>query len=131
MTLHFHILGVIFIALALLHIGFPRYFRWKEEFTAISLINRQMMYVHAAFIAIVVFGIGLLCLTSASELIGTPLGRRLCFLLSLFWLLRLITQFFGYSARLWRGKPFETMMHGVFSAFWAYATAVFGLGAMA
>jgi hypothetical protein len=26
----------------------------------------------------------------------------------LFWLARLLVQFFGYSAQLWRGKGFET-----------------------
>ena len=130
MTVHVHILGVVFVVLAVIHVIFPRFFRWKEEFATVSLINRQMMYVHAAFIAVVVLGIGLLCLMKADELIHTPLGRYLCLLLSVFWTLRLLVQFFGYSSVLWRGKVFETAVHVVFSAFWAYAAAVFGFIAL-
>ena len=130
MTVHVHILGVVFVVLAVIHVIFPRFFRWKEEFATVSLINRQMMYVHAAFIAVVVLGIGLLCLMKADELIDTPLGRYLCLLLSIFWTLRLLVQFFGYSSVLWRGKLFETTVHVVFAAFWAYAAMVFGFIAL-
>ena len=56
MTVHVHILGIVFVMLAVVHVIFPRFFRWKEEFATVSLINRQMMYVHAAFIAVVVLG---------------------------------------------------------------------------
>lgn len=129
MIIHFHILGVILIALALLHIGFPRYFNWKEELAPLGLMNRQMMVVHAFFIALVVLLIGVLCLGSAADLIGTPLGRRICLLLAMFWALRLFTQFFVYSPKLWRGKRFETVVHIAFSMLWTYATGLFLLGA--
>lgn len=125
MIIHLHILGVIFIALALLHIGFPRYFKWKEELAKLSLINRQMMYVHASFIAVIVLLIGILCITSADDLIGTSFGRRVSLVLGIFWGLRLITQFFVYSPQLWMGKRFETTVHVVFSILWAYAAGVF------
>lgn len=125
MIIHLHILGVIFIALAFLHIGFPRYFKWKDELAMLSLINRQMMYVHASFIAVIVLMIGILCITSADELVRTSLGRRISLMLGLFWGLRLITQFFVYSPQLWMGKRFETTVHMVFSILWAYAAAVF------
>ena len=68
---------------------------------------------------------GLLCLTSAAELVGTALGRRVALGLGLFWLARLLTQFFGYSAALWRGKRFETVVHVGFSLLWAYVSGVF------
>lgn len=84
-----------------------------------------MMQVHTAFIALIVFLFGVLCLTSATELISTSLGKRMALLLAVFWTVRLLVQFFGYSAELWKGKRFETCIHVVFSILWTYASAVF------
>lgn len=120
-------IGFLLMVLAVLHAGFARYFNWRTDFAPVSLINRQMMYVHTFFIAFTVFLMGLLCLTSAEDLVRTPLGHRLALGISVFWLARLLIQFFGYSSQLWRGKRFETLVHVVFSALWAYLTVVFGL----
>lgn len=125
MELHLRIIGILLMALAAIHIIFPRYFKWSEELVNLSLINRQMMYVHTFFIALAVFLMGVLCLTSAHELMDTELGKKLSLGLSLFWVIRLLIQFFGYSSRLWRGKRFETTVHIVFSILWAYLSVVF------
>ncbi|MGI4863215.1 MAG: hypothetical protein ACRYFZ_04780 [Janthinobacterium lividum] len=131
MLLQLEFIGALLVVLALLHVGFARYFNWRREFALVSLLNRQMMYVHTFFIAFAVLLMGLLCLTSAAELVGTPLGRKVALGLGAFWLARLLIQFFGYSATLWRGKRFETIIHVLFSALWAYLSVVFllvGLG---
>lgn len=125
MELHLRIIGILLMALAAIHIIFPRYFKWSEELVNLSLINRQMMYIHTFFIALAVFLMGVLCLTSAHELMDTELGKKLSLGLSLFWVIRLLIQFFGYSSRLWRGKRFETTVHIVFSILWAYLSVVF------
>jgi hypothetical protein len=49
MEIHFKIIGVLLIALALAHIVFPKYFNWDKELKSLSLINRQMMTVHTFF----------------------------------------------------------------------------------
>ena len=98
------------VVLALVHVIFPRYFDWKIQLGGLSLINRQMMYVHTFFIALVVLLMGVLCVTSASELVNTPLGQKVCTGLFVFWFARLIIQFFGYSSELWKGKPFELQL---------------------
>lgn len=92
------ITGGLLMALALLHAVFPRYFRWKEETAGLSLLTRQILHVHTFFIALTVFLMGLLCLTSAVELTGTPLGRKIALGLAVFWGIRLVIQFFGYSS---------------------------------
>ncbi|GAB3325118.1 hypothetical protein ACFQT0_15585 [Hymenobacter humi] len=131
MELQLKLIGFLLVILAVLHAAFARYFNWRHEFAAVSLINRQMMYVHTFFIAFTVLLMGLLCLSSAGELISTPLGRKLALGCGAFWLARLLVQFFGYSAVLWQGKRFETVVHVTFSVLWAYLSAVFvliGLG---
>jgi len=125
MELHYKIIGVLLIALSLIHIVFPKYFKWENELKTLSLINRQMMTVHTFFIALTVFLMGVLCLTSASELIETKLGNKISLGLGVFWGVRLFIQFFGYSSELWKGKSFETTMHIIFSLFWTYFSIIF------
>jgi hypothetical protein len=122
---HLKVIGALLIGLALLHAGFPRYFNWATEFKPLSLINRQMMYVHTLFIALLVLLSGLLCLNFAPELVQTHLGQVVCLGMGIFWLARLVIQFVGYSPLLWRGKVFETAVHVGFSLFWLYLTSVF------
>lgn len=125
MELHLKITGALLILLGAIHIFFPRYFFWKQELSALSLINRQMMYVHLFFIAFAVILNGLLCLTSAEELLTTPLGKRICLGIGVFWTFRLYVQFFGYSPKLWKGKVFETSMHVLFTILWSYLSGMF------
>lgn len=125
MEIHLNIIGCLLVLLALVHVIFPKYFNWKEEFRSLSLINRQMMTVHTFFIALVVFLMGLLCLTSTAELIETKLGKTLSFGLGFFWAARLFIQFFVYSRKLWKGKTFETLIHIVFSGLWIYLSVIF------
>lgn len=125
MELHYKIIGILLIALSFVHLVFPRYFNWTKELSSLSLANRQIMYIHTFFIALVVFLIGLLCLTSANELVTSSFGKKVAFGIGIFWLIRLFVQFFGYSPRLWKGKAFETTVHIVFSIFWTYLSVVF------
>lgn len=125
MEIHLKIAGSLLILLALAHIYFPRYFNWHKELKSISLINRQMMTFHTFFIALTLFLMGLLCITSSDELINTSLGKKVSLGLAVFWVIRLFVQFFGYSSELWRGKRFETIVHILFSFIWSYFVLVF------
>ena len=120
MEIHYKIIGILLIALALIHIFFPKYFNWNEELKSLSLINRHMMTVHTFFIALTVFLMGVLCFTSSSELVETNLGKKISLGLGIFWTFRLFIQFFGYSNDLWKGKKFETLIHIVFSLLWTF-----------
>ncbi|OEK07925.1 hypothetical protein A8C32_15735 [Flavivirga aquatica] len=125
MYIHLHIIGILLISLALIHIIFPKYFNWKKELKSLSPINRQIMFVHTFFIALTVFLMGLLCLTSSSELIETLLGKKIALGLGLFWVIRLFAQFFIFPSKLWKGKQFETIIHISFSLLWFYFSSIF------
>ncbi len=60
MELHLKIIGLLLMLLAFVHVIFPRYFEWKEELKSLSLINREMTYVHTFFIALIVLMFGVL-----------------------------------------------------------------------
>jgi hypothetical protein len=46
---------MLLITLALVHVVFPKYFNWRKELVEVSLLNKQLMYVHTFFIALTVF----------------------------------------------------------------------------
>ena len=125
MELHLKIIGFCLIGLGLVHAIFPRQFNWKQELSSLSIMNREMMYVHTFFIAFTLFLIGLLCLTSSTELISTTFGKRISLGLGIFWSLRLFVQFFVYSSKTWKGKRLETIIHILFAIFWTYLSAIF------
>jgi hypothetical protein len=125
MELHLKIIGYCLIVLGLIHAIFPKQFNWKQELSSLSIMNREMMYVHTFFIAFTLLLVGFLCLTSSTELIETAFGKRISLGLGIFWIVRLYIQFFGYSSKTWKGKLFETTVHVLFSVFWAYLSAVF------
>jgi hypothetical protein len=125
MEIHLKIVGSLLIALSLMHIVIPKYFKWEQELTSLSLITKQILYVHTFFIAFIVLLMGLLCLSYSHELVHDPFGRVISLGLFVFWLTRLVFQFLIYSPKVWRGKKFETVMHIVFSTAWTYFTSVF------
>jgi len=125
MEIHLKFIGFSLIFLALIHVIFPKYFNWKKELKSLSLINAEMMVIHTFFLALTVFLMGILCVTSYSELINSTLGKRICLGFAIFWTIRFFIQFFGYSSSLWKGKLFETVVHIIFSLFWGYASTIF------
>jgi len=125
MELQIKIIGYLLILLSCIHVIFPKYFGWKKDLAPLQQINRSMMKVHTFFIALTVFLMGLLCVTSAEELLQTELGRKICLGLGLFWLIRLFFQFFIYPSSLWKGRRLETVIHVIASVFWVFLSYSF------
>lgn len=125
MEINLKISGLLLIILALLHIGFPKYFDWKTELKSLTLLTRQVMYVHTFFIALVVLLMGVLCFTSATELIVSKLGNKILIGFGFFWFCRLVIQIFGYSSKLWKGKKLETSIHILFLFLWTYLSVLY------
>ena len=125
MEFHVKTIGIILVILALIHVAFPSYFGWKTELKSLSLINREMMYAHTFFLAFVLLLMGILCIFESQAIVNTSLGKTISLGFGIFWLARLLTQFFGYSSKLWIGKRFETVIHILFSFLWTYYVIIF------
>ncbi len=125
MELQLKIIGVMLVLLSFVHGIFPKYFNWKEELKDLSMMNREMMKVHTFFIALMVFGVGMLNIFCTEDLLNTRLGNKIAIFLGVFWGIRAFLQFFGYSTEIWKGKTFETIVHIVFSIFWIYMTVLY------
>ena len=119
--------GVMLLLLGLSHAFFGERFQWKEELERLSLLNRQIFYVHTFFIALIVVMLGVLALFYTGTLIEkTALARVVLGGIVIFWLCRLWIQFFGYDAGLWKGDRFNTGVHIIFSLLWTYLVVIFG-----
>jgi hypothetical protein len=125
--LHLEIAGMALIALGLAHPAIGWYCRWREDASKLSLFTRQVFYVHTFFIVLVLVLSGAVTCIYAEELLDpSPLSRAISAGLAVFWLCRLVCQWFVYDASLWRGNRFRTAMHVAFSMFWIYLVAVYG-----
>lgn len=114
--------------LALLHFAFPKRFRWDEELSRLSLLNRQMFRVHVLFICVVLVFFGALSLFLADALLEPgPLARGVLMGFTALWALRLYIQLFVYERALWRESRFNTAVHVLFTAFWAYLVTVYAM----
>lgn len=120
--------GASLIVLAAAHLPFSRHFHWREELARLSLINRQIFYVHCGFICLILLLMGSLCLLWPETLLQpSPLGLLVTGGLTVFWGCRLAAQWFVYDAALWRGKRFETLAHVLFTGLWSFYCGVFGV----
>ena len=59
------------------------------------------------------------------------LSRALLAGMTLFWLCRLLAQFFAYDSVLWQGNRFRTLMHTAFAMLWCYVTATYEMALVA
>ena len=124
---HLRFVGVIMAVLVIVNLFVPGRLRWREELARVSLVNRQIFQVHTVFIILILAMFAVLLLTSADALLEpTRLSRLILGVLTIFWGLRMLTQWFYYSPAIWRGDRFNTTMHGIFSVAWVYVTAVLG-----
>ena len=130
MTLAFHLklCGALLIALAALHPAIAKRLRWKDDLAGVSLLTREVFWVHALFVVLILAQFGVISLVFTRALLEhTLLARVVLAGLVMFWGLRLFVQHFVYSPRIWRGHRFNTAMHIVFSGLWAYLVAVYSV----
>jgi hypothetical protein len=90
--LHF----VILIASALT----PRLLDWRRNLGTLHPFLRRLFWVYGAFIVLTIISFGTLSLLRADELSSTtPLARSVSAMIAIFWLARLVVQFFVFDAR--------------------------------
>lgn len=96
--------GVLHFGILLASAMVPKALDWKASLRKLDSLSQQLVWVHGAFIVLVIIGFGLISVTLSKELAtGTPLARGVCLFIALFWGARLFVQFFVFDA-----KPYLT-----------------------
>ena len=132
LAIHLQIVGILLILLGLSHVFFNRYFQWERELATVSLLTRQVFFVHSFFIGLVVALFGALSFFYADALLQpTRLNRAILAGMAMFWLCRLLAQFFAYDSAIWRGDRFRTFMHVAFALLWCYVSAAYCISLVA
>jgi hypothetical protein len=52
LSMHLRIVGILLVLLGLSHVFFNRYFGWERELADVSLLTRQIFFVHSFFIGL-------------------------------------------------------------------------------
>jgi hypothetical protein len=120
------ITGLGMVALAFVHLPIARSLAWNEDVKKLKPENEAVFHSHLFFLCLglTLLGIGLL-VGAPAFVERSELGKWISGMLLVFWSMRLYRQWFGFPQQLWRGKPFETRIHWVFTLVWTAVVAVF------
>jgi hypothetical protein len=122
----------------LLHFGIllasalvPRVLDWQRSLGTLDRLSRQVVWVHGAFIVLVIIGFGLLSVVFADQLAaGTPLARGVCLFIGLFWGARLVLQLFVMDAKMYLTRASLRVGYHFLTAVFAYHAVVYSLAAI-
>jgi hypothetical protein len=128
---------LIFIA-GLLHFGIllasalvPVVLDWKGDLAKLPPLSRQLIWVHGAFIVLIIVGFGMLAVALPGELAsGTLLARAICLLIAVFWGARLVVQFFVFDAKPYLRHWFLALGYNGLTLVFLFHAIVFGIGAL-
>ncbi|MHC4955410.1 MAG: hypothetical protein ACYTGZ_16275 [Planctomycetota bacterium] len=122
-ALHFGVL----IASALV----PQVLDWRADLARVSTLTRRVVWVHGAYIVLVIVAIGSVSLLQADALAShSPLARSVCGFVALFWGGRLLLQYgvLDPTGHL-RTRLLRAGYHGLTLVF-AFFAFVFGWAAL-
>lgn len=94
--------GVIQLSILMASALVPGTLRWRTELGKLPPLVRQLIWVHGAYIVLIIAAMGLLSLGEAVELTrGSLLARSVCGFIAVFWFVRLLIQL-----TLFDGRPY-------------------------
>jgi hypothetical protein len=115
--------GALHLFVACANFALPKILSYRENLAKVTPIIREIFFVHALYIVLVLVGIGLLCLFFPGDLAGSSrLGRFLSGFLAIFWSLRVVIQFCFYDRTIKLDHPFGNVL---FSTIFLYFAVVF------
>ncbi len=119
--------GAVQLAIGLANLPLAGRLQYRKNLAGASPIVREVFYVHAGYIVLVVLGFAALSLLFPTELVsGRPLDRFLSTFLAVFWLLRVPIQLFYYPAEIRRQNRLADV---IFTVAFVFLAVVFGLAA--
>lgn len=109
----------------------PQVLDWKRALRPLDPLLRNLIWVHGAFIVLMIVLFGLLSVFLPGELAGgTTLARAVCGGIGVFWGLRLAIQFFLFDARAYLTKPLLKIGYHGLTVVFLYNTVIYTLAAV-
>ena len=123
--------GILHLGILLASAAVPTALQWKDSLRDMDRLLRQLIWVHGAFIVLVIVGFGLLSLMFATELAaGSPLARGMCAFVALFWASRLAVQLFLFDAHGHLTSPLLKIGYHSLTIVFLYHAVVYGFAAL-
>jgi hypothetical protein len=115
--------GAILIGLGVLHIALPSVLRWRQEFAGVSMVNRDVGYVHCFFIGLSCLLWGLLPVMAGRSLVAPgPVTRLVLVGAVVFWGSRLLIQLTVFNRHAARSRCWRVLSVAA-TGMWLYLTA--------
>jgi hypothetical protein len=94
--------GIYNLGFVIFHLLFWRLFRWKEDLTSLTAINRSIIQILNLCLTFMFLLMAYISIIHATEMVLAPLGKTLSVAFALFWFLRMVEQvvFFGIKNRV-------------------------------
>jgi len=103
---------------------------WPHSLARLDPLNRQMIWVHGAFIVLVIVAFGTASVLLPRELTdGTLVARAVCGFIALFWSARLGVQLFFFDARAHLTSAWRKLGYTALTAVFTYLAVVYGVAA--
>ncbi len=123
--------GVLQLGILIASALVPSVLDWRAQLRPLDKLFRQLIWVHGAFIVLVIVGFGVLSILLAGPMTdGSPLARGVCALIAFFWTARLAVQFFVFDARPYLTRPLLAIGYRGLTATFLYLSIAFGLAAV-
>lgn len=124
--------GVLHLGILIASALTPGVLEWKSELAKLRPLSRQLVWVHGTFIVLTIIAFGVISLVAAGDLAsGTTLARAFSAFVALFWLARLVVQFFVFDATPFLTRAYLKIgYHGLTVVFFTLV-AIYGYAALA
>jgi hypothetical protein len=113
------IMGFLQLAVLLASFQVPKALDWKEDLSKLNPFNRKLMWVYGSFIVFTIIGFGTMTLLLRNSFLrGDTAAVVLAGFISVFWVLRVLTDFFYFDKNDWpKGVLYEvgrSMLNSLF-----------------
>ncbi|MGC3967940.1 MAG: hypothetical protein QM775_11400 [Pirellulales bacterium] len=104
----------------------PTVLDWRSQLASADRLVRQLMWVYAGYVVLMIGSLGLLSLLQADALVsGTPLARIITGFDCVFWTIRLGLQLFVFDAEPYLSSRFLRLGHHGLTVVFTYLSIVF------
>ena len=80
--------GVLTIAIAVMHIGVPVFIGWYKEINKLTVRTKRTIIDRNSFLILLLVIIAYICFVHSEDLVSTALGRSLLLLIGVYWVIR-------------------------------------------
>lgn len=96
--------GIFHAAFAVFHLGFYRWFNWREDLRTLTFVNRSIVRILNQCLTIVFVIFAYVSLRHTGDLLSSGLGHSLTTAMALFWLVRALQQVAVFKLRRWSSR---------------------------